>query len=433
MSTRAFLGGSANDPAVKMQRSVAIAVTAFTTMLTVLLLPFANQPGPTIPGFLPMYQVCLIVAYGLGGWVVLTQFLRERSFPLLLVACGALYTAEIVLFQLLSFPGVFGSAPVLGAGSETTTWLWTFWHIGPPVFALAYAWARLNSDSPPLSSERSRPAAFWAVLFSLLASGVALLTASFGLKWLPKQVSGNDYSAVVTSGVGPAVQLLTFLALLAAWMATRARQTVLDLWIAVALVLLVLDNFLTMKGGSRDSIGWYVGRIEALVSAFAILWAYLSEVDGLRVRAEAFAEEAERAGAALRQAQKMEAIGRLTGGIAHDFNNLLMVISSGFDMIIRRPADQARVLKTAEMGREAAERGARLTRQLMTFAHKQNLAPETLNLNTSLVEFEALARRALGDAVTFKMELYPALHLIRVDRGELESAVLNLVVNRATP
>ena len=71
--------------------------------------------------------------------------------------------------------------------------------------------------------------------------------------------------------------------------------------------LLILDNSLTMLGGTRGSIGWYAGRVEATASAFVILWAYLQEIDALRARAEAAAEEAARAGLALRQAQKMEA------------------------------------------------------------------------------------------------------------------------------
>ncbi len=197
----------------------------------------------------------------------------------------------------------------------------------------------------------------------------------------------------------------------------------------MSLVLLILDNFLTMAGGSRGTVGWYAGRVEATVSAFVVLWAYLHEVDALRARAEAAAEEVARAEAALLQAQKMEAIGRLTGGVAHDFNNLLMIVTSGFDMIRRRPDDRARVLKMADAGLEASERGARLTRQLLTFARRQNLRSETVNLNASLLDFEPLARRALGEAVEVTFALHPALHPARIDPGEFEAAVLNLVVN----
>src|SRR4051812_44043973 len=139
MSAPSFLGVAAHDPAVRAQRRVAIAVTAAAAVLTLILLFFAREAGPAVPGFLSMYQASLIIAYALGGWVVMGQFLRERSLPLLIVACGALFTAGIVFFQLLSFPRVFAAEPIIGAGSETTLWLWTFWHLGPPAFSLLYA------------------------------------------------------------------------------------------------------------------------------------------------------------------------------------------------------------------------------------------------------------------------------------------------------
>ncbi len=268
-------------------------------------------------------------------------------------------------------------------------------------------------------------AALLTVLGALLAAGAAALVATAGLPFLPHQVTGDDYRGLTTSGVGPAVQLLTVAALLAVWRATRTGRTVLELWIAASLALLVLDNLLTMAGGARGTVGWYAGRVEAMVSAFVILWAYLHEVDALRARAEAAVEELARAEAALRQAQKMEAVGRLTGGIAHDFNNLLMVVTSGFDLIRRRLEDRARVLKTAEAGLDAARRGAKLTRQLLTFARKQNLRPE----NALLLDFEPLMRRAVGEAVRVDTTLHPALHPVRIDPNEFESAVLNLVVN----
>ena len=98
-------------------------------------------------------------------------------------------------------------------------------------------------------------------------------------------------------------------------------------------------------------------------------------------------------------------------------------------MIRRRPDDRARVIKMADAGLEASQRGARLTRQLLTFASRQNLNPETLNLNASLLDFEPLARRALGETTEFELRLHPALHPARIDPGEFEAAVLNLIVN----
>lgn len=131
----------------------------------------------------------------------------------------------------------------------------------------------------------------------------------------------------------------------------------------------------------------------------------------------------------LHQAQKMEAIGQLTGGVAHDFNNLLTVIVGGLDMMIRRPDQPERVVRLAEAAMTAARRGEKLTQQLLAFSRRQMLRPETLNPNRLLLDFEGLARRAVGEAISLRFELDPGVFPIRVDPTQLESAVLNLIVN----
>ena len=133
--------------------------------------------------------------------------------------------------------------------------------------------------------------------------------------------------------------------------------------------------------------------------------------------------------AALQQAQRMEAIGQLTGGVAHDFNNLLTVIVGGLDMIIRRPEQAKRVAHLAQAAMTAARRGEQLTQQLLAYSRRQMLRPETLNPNRLLLDFKGLAERAVGDSVTLLFDLDPGVHPIRVDTAQLESAILNLVVN----
>lgn len=132
---------------------------------------------------------------------------------------------------------------------------------------------------------------------------------------------------------------------------------------------------------------------------------------------------------ALRQAQKMEAIGQLTGGVAHDFNNLLTVIVGGLDMMIRKPENTERVVRLAEAAMGAARRGEQLTQQLLAFSRRQMLRPQTLNPNRLLLDFRPLAERAAGGAIEMVFDLDPALDPIRIDPAQFEAAVLNLVVN----
>ena len=132
---------------------------------------------------------------------------------------------------------------------------------------------------------------------------------------------------------------------------------------------------------------------------------------------------------ALRQSQKMEAIGQLTGGVAHDFNNLLTVIVGGLDMMLRRPDQPERVARLAQAAMEAARRGEQLTQQLLAFSRRQMLRPQTLNPNRLLLNFRALAARAAGGAVELVFDLDPAIDPIRVDPAQFEAAVLNLIVN----
>ncbi|WP_146177420.1 PAS domain S-box protein [Breoghania corrubedonensis] len=132
----------------------------------------------------------------------------------------------------------------------------------------------------------------------------------------------------------------------------------------------------------------------------------------------------------LRQSQKMESVGQLTGGVAHDFNNLLGVILGNVEFLIEEPemdaGERAPLLAAIQ---RSGERGARLTRQLLAFSRMQPLEPSTLNLDRDLKEFVSMLRPTIGDAVTVTMHAQPGLWPCMADRGLLELAILNLMLN----
>jgi signal transduction histidine kinase/ActR/RegA family two-component response regulator len=139
-------------------------------------------------------------------------------------------------------------------------------------------------------------------------------------------------------------------------------------------------------------------------------------------------EQREKAEEALRQSQKMEAMGQLTGGVAHDFNNLLMVASSGLDLLDRTP-DPARreVLKGAI--RQALDRGAGLTRQLLAFSRRSPLKSAVVDLGVQVRGMGVLLDRSLREDIVVRIDIPADLWPVEVDPGQLEVAVLNIAVN----
>jgi len=131
----------------------------------------------------------------------------------------------------------------------------------------------------------------------------------------------------------------------------------------------------------------------------------------------------------LRQAQKMEAVGRLAGGIAHDFNNLLMVIQGYADLLSERVPAGDPLRRNAEQIQMAAQRATSLTRQLLAFSRKQMLAPKILNIQTVVSDMEKILRRLIGEDITLETSSAPDLWLVKADRSQIEQVILNLAVN----
>ena len=131
----------------------------------------------------------------------------------------------------------------------------------------------------------------------------------------------------------------------------------------------------------------------------------------------------------LRQAQKMEAIGQLAGGVAHDFNNLLTVINGFSELVLGRLAPDDPLRDPVEQIAKAGERAAQLTQQLLAFSRRQHLAPQELDPREVVVDLEKMLRRLIGEDVALAIAVQPGSGRVRVDGGQLQQVILNLVVN----
>jgi len=130
-----------------------------------------------------------------------------------------------------------------------------------------------------------------------------------------------------------------------------------------------------------------------------------------------------------RQAQKMEAVGRLAGGIAHDFNNLLTVILGCSDLALSAMSADAPFRDHLQQIKLAGDRGTSLIRQLLAFSRKQNLEPRLLYLNEVICDIEGMLRRLISEDIDFSTVLDPSLGMVKADASQLEQVILNLVVN----
>jgi signal transduction histidine kinase/CheY-like chemotaxis protein len=316
---------------------------------------------------------------------------------------------------------------------------------------LAYALSEFLSPGA-LSLSPSRSALRAAVLTCVALVTTLLIVTRFH-DMLPVADVAGDFNRITTTGYAPLIQGILFAALFLLWRASRFR-TAVSAWLGVAIVALAVDNAITMAGGARLSIGWYVGRIDALLSALVMLALYLKEVNRVYLAAAANARELARAKLelerhqerlesevrdrtrslentrdALLHAQKLEAIGKLTGGVAHDFNNVLHIISGNLDLIRLLSANNDRVLQRCSSAHDAVRRGAKLSSQLLSFARKQPLQPVPTSLAQVFANMDVLLKRAVGERIEIDLAIDALAGNVKVDPQQLENVILNLTLN----
>ena len=316
------------QPAGHRARVRALATVALSVAVCIALAPFAKLQLPAVAAFIPIYESALVLNDLITAALLYGQWRITRLRALSVLASGYLFTAVITVGHALSFPGLFAPGGALGAGPQSTAWIYMFWHGGFPLFVIAYAWMRRAGppgadaggepgSEPDLEDDvgadvtRGRRTALGATL-AALALGVGLTAlATAGHAWLPAIMSGHRYTPAMMFTVGT-VWLLC-MAALAVLLSRRRAASVLDLGLMVVMVAWLCDIALAaLLNGGRYDLGFYAGRIFGLLACSAVLvellfenavlYAQLAQAHGLeRRRAQELAlarDEAQRANAA---------------------------------------------------------------------------------------------------------------------------------------
>jgi two-component system cell cycle sensor histidine kinase/response regulator CckA len=249
---------------------------------------------------------------------------------------------------------------------------------------------------------------------------VVTLAAVAGLAGLAFGWPGNGADGRVLAPALASVAVLALLGLLGTWYESRLRVAKRREALALATERIAAGDF-----GARTGLPHGPDELGGLARAF----------DRMAERLELQSREREHLQEALRQAQKLDALGRLAGGIAHDFNNLLTAILS-YGRFLREdlPADDPRQEDVAEILR-GAERAAALTKQLLAFSRKQPSEPQVVELNPLVEGMEKLLCRVIGEQYELSVRVREGIPPVLLDPNQLEQAIVNLVVNArdATP
>ena len=261
--------------ATPQQRKFALSICLALTIATVILIPFAQLQWVKVPAFLPAYQTAVIGIYLVTAYLMFGQFNATRSEALLHLGASCLYTSGVLALQFLSFTGAFVDNSALIGGPQTTSWLWLFWHAGPAIGILFYSRSERHHPGKIVGNPRRAILQTLITLFVALAA-TALLVTTFH-DWLPILDVNGNYRRIISTGVAPALQVLLIISLALLWQANNFRN-VLHLWLGITLVALLCDNTITMIGATRLSVGWYAGRISALISSSVMLVVYLQDI-----------------------------------------------------------------------------------------------------------------------------------------------------------
>ena len=418
-------------PATRGDRISALAVVGVLAVLFACAVPFAGVPLTPVPAFVASYQSALAINDLITAVLLFSQFAISRSRAMLLLASGYLFTAIAAIVHALTFPGLFASDGLLGAGSQTTVWLYMIWHGGFPLLVLGYSLLKVADNST-----RIRGSTGGAIVASIIAVGVAMaaftwiVTAQHDL--LPVLLSGGHYTPLML-GVVSMAWCLSLAALVTLWI--HKPHSVLDIWLMVVMCAWLFDIALSaILNVARFDVGFYLGRIYGLCAASFVLAVLLVDNVGLQAKLASLLigrdlTEKQAAEALLRHAQKMDAVGQLTGGVAHDFNNILTVITGTIGILEEAVAGEPQLAAVARLIDEAAERGANLTKHLLAFARKQPLQPLEVDVNALLLEAAKLLHPTLGEHIEITPLLAEDAWTAMVDPNLLMTAVLNLALN----
>jgi MYXO-CTERM domain-containing protein len=416
-------------PPSQRHRRMAFASVLVLFVVFVITAPFISTPLTQIKTFIPIIETAVFICALITASLLFAQYAVSRSPELLALASGYLFTALIVIPHALTFPGAFAPMELLGAGSQSTAWLYIVWHCGFALFVIGYA---LLKDVARETGQYQGPAV--RAIGSIVAMVIALVC---GLTWvittqesyLPR-IIGADPS-FRTTGIGNAtgigMLLLGALALALLW---RRRRSVLDLWLIVVMFAFLFEvGRVAIGSAARFSLGFYASRIYSLITATTVLLVFLSETTALYARL---------AGSIIRQQREHEsrqlAMDAMAASIAHEVKQPLATMvanaNAGLRWLTKKAPDLDETRAALQGVVDAGHRAAEVIGSVRVMFKQDLHGRARFSVNDvvrdvlTMVDIDLWTQR-----VSVSTELREGLPQLLVDRGQLQQVFLNLIMN----
>jgi signal transduction histidine kinase len=419
----------ATTPPTLRQRQLALATTAVLLVGFGTTVPFATTQLVRVDSFVPVVEAIILVTDLTTAVLLFGQYTILSWRELLVLANGYLFSALIVIPHALTFPGAFAPKGFLGAGLQSTPWLYSFWHFGFSASVAGYACLKSGSHQKSWVQSSVRSAISWSVMF--VVGLVCLLTWSVtsGEAYLPRLVL-NEVSFSPLAGYVTGISLATSVVALALlWI---RRSSLLDLWLTVAILATVAEQaVVSLFIASRFSLGFYTSRVFSVVVSTIVLVVLLSEMTRVYARLS-------RANRTLQHERenKLANLETVVAAIAHEVRQPLGSIAANSAVaqeLLTRVAQGPTVDNVQDI-LSAVERDSfranEIFENIRALFRSAGQEKQLIDVNTlALDALQMLHGELRNNGIVILTQLASESPLVTGHRGQLQEVLVNLVQN----
>ncbi len=419
--------GLFDTPPSRKQIRYSMAIVGLLLAFLILVLTVPDVPLGQINAFIPMIDACTTLVDLIIATMLFVQASVFRSRALGALATGYVFTGLMLVPHALTFPGAFAPDGLLGAGVNTTVWIYIFWRTGLPVAVLLYVLFNRPDASPPPGTEGRAGGPGFAVVVAVTLVVALTILATIGNNFLPQLYvsrATSNYASLVRVNLA-----VIALAVVSMAMLFRQRKSALDIWLLVVMAAWLVQTLLFLSFKGRFTASWYATSVVVLLSHLYLMLGLIAESSRLYARLALSTALRNRE----REARLMSMDG-ITAAISHEVGQPLSAVilnaTATLNWLTRdRPETEKAITTARDIIRDGQRTFDVIKSVRAMFAKQPGMATE-FTLNDLVRETAALRSFELDNAkIALHLELDPDLPSVAADRVQLQRVLVNLLTN----